>query len=64
MPTGLTKTQEAEIYRIKSFYPYRIAYGIIDKDTGKFEAHAVTSMRIPNKLIREGHEVFILKGVK
>jgi len=59
--TKLTKVQEAEIYRVKSFFPYRIAYGMIDKDTGKFEAHAVTSMRIPNKLTREGHQVFTLK---
>jgi len=57
----LTEAQKAEIYRIKSYYPYRIAYGMIDKDTGKFEAHASTSMRIPNKLTREGHLVFTIK---
>ena len=61
MAKTLTKTQIAEIHRVKSFYPYRIAYGMIDKDTGGFEAHATTSMRIPNKLTREGHLVFIMK---
>lgn len=61
MATGLTKAQEAEIFRVKSFYPYRIAYGVIDKDTGKFEAHATTTMRIPNRLTREGHKIFVLK---
>lgn len=57
----LTKTQEAEVHRMKAYYPYRIAYGMIDKDTGKFEAHATTSMRIVNKLARQGHTVFVLK---
>ena len=57
----LIKAQEVEIHRIKSCCPYRIAYGMIDKDTGKFDVHATTSMRIPNKLTREGHKVFVIK---
>ena len=27
----LNKSQEAEIHRVKAYYPYRIAYGMIDK---------------------------------
>jgi hypothetical protein len=58
----LTSEQQQEIARLQSYFPYRIVYGMIDKDSGKFESHAVTSMRIPNKLAREGHKVFVMKN--
>ena len=58
---------EAELQQINSLvthYPYRIVYGMFDKDTGEFFASAVESMRIPNKLTREGHTVFIVRRKK
>ncbi len=58
MTIELTTGQRQEITSLKSHYPYRIIYGMIDKDTGEFQASAVTTMRIPNKLVREGHTVF------
>ncbi len=61
MELTLTVSQLAELQRLKSHYPYRIIYGMIDRETQRFEAYAVTSMRIPNKLAREGHAVVIFK---
>uniref|UniRef100_A0A6M3LJR8 Uncharacterized protein n=1 Tax=viral metagenome TaxID=1070528 RepID=A0A6M3LJR8_9ZZZZ len=55
----LTSVQQSEILRLRQYYPYRIIIGIINKDTKEFMASAVTNMRIPNKLAREGHEVFV-----
>lgn len=57
----LTQDQINQIQRLKQCFPYRIIYGIIDKDTKEFNSYAVTSMRIPNKLSREGHTVFTIK---
>ena len=61
MELTLTESQLVELQNLKSHYPYRIIYGMVDRDTHKFEAYAVTSMRIPNKLAREGHAVVIFK---
>jgi hypothetical protein len=58
----LTESQTQELARLKAYFPYRIIYGMIDKTTGQFTASAVQNMRIPNKLTRDGHTVFILKG--
>ena len=56
----LTATQQTELTNLKAHFPYRIIYAQIDKDTGEFFAAAVTNMRIPNKLAREGHLVFVV----
>jgi len=58
----LTSEQRQELARLQAYYPYRIIYGMIDKDSGEFFASAVISMRIPNKMAREGHKVFVLKN--
>ncbi len=57
----LTDTQIAEMQRVKSYFPFRIVYGAFNPTTKEFVASAVTTMRIPNKLIREGWEVFTLQ---
>jgi hypothetical protein len=57
----LTQEQTNELLRVKQWKPYAIIFGWINKDTQEFIASFVTSMRIPNKLVREGHTVFILK---
>ena len=46
--------QRAEIAVAKSRFPFRIAYGAFNPTTGEFIASAVTTLRIPNKLAREG----------
>lgn len=60
----LTEAQTAELRRLKSFYPYRIIYGAKNPQTGEWIASAVPTMRIPNKLLREGWQVFMLKASK
>ena len=57
----LTEEQKSQVYFMKAHFPYRIAYGVFDKDTGEFTVSAATSMKMPNKLTREGHKVFVLK---
>jgi hypothetical protein len=56
----LTAEQINQMGFLKQHYPYRIIYGVIDKNTNEFTSSAVSSMRIPNKLTREGHTVFIM----
>lgn len=60
----LTQAQTAELQRLKSFYPFRIIYGARHPRTGEWVASAVSTMRIPNKLAREGWEVFTLRKSK
>lgn len=57
----LTKNQIEELKVLKNCCPFRIIYGMTDKDTNQFSCYAVQSMRIPNKLSREGHNVFVAK---
>lgn len=61
MENVLSEQEKAEMMRLKAYFPYRIVYGVRNED-GTFEASAVTTMRIPNKLTREGKQVFILKA--
>ena len=57
----LNETQEAELRRLKQYFPYRIVYAYLDKDNGDFHANAVHTMAKPNNLSRKGHTVFLLK---
>ena len=57
----LTDNQQADVMRLKAYFPYRIICGIVDKNTSEFSASAFTTMRTPNKLAREGHKVIIFK---
>ena len=50
----LNKEQEAEMIRLKQYFPYRIVWAIIDLETGKFEAHASFNKRQMNKALRDG----------
>lgn len=59
-PTPLTPAQEGELRTLQATFPYRIIYYAIAPD-GEWFASAVTSRRIPNKLAREGHRVFIVR---
>lgn len=57
----LNEQQERELRRLKQYFPFRIVFGVIDKDTAEFSAYAKTTMRTANTLSRKGHAVFVLK---
>lgn len=57
----LTPAQEAQARNMMAFYPYRIIY-VATKHGEDDVVSAVTSMRIPNKLARDGWTVAIVKG--
>lgn len=56
-----TPAQEDEIRSLRGFFPYRIIYAARNPTSGECVISAVTSMRIPNKLAREGWEVVRIK---
>lgn len=58
------ETQVRELQRLKSHYPFRIIYGAFNPATNEWFASAVPTMRIPNKLAREGWQVFTLQASK
>lgn len=53
--------QHAELARLKAYFPYRIVFGVIDKNTGEFFSYCKTTMHAANKLAREGHTVWVWK---
>lgn len=55
---ALTKEQDAQLVRLKQYYPWRIVWGAIVN--GEFESYATTTKHRMNKYLREGHQVFIL----
>jgi hypothetical protein len=57
----LTEAQRSELRRLREMCPFRIVYGAWNPQTGEYFAAAVTSMRIPNRLVREGWEVFTVE---
>jgi hypothetical protein len=54
MSATLNKEQEAEMIRLKQYFPYRIVWATSDLETGKFEAHASFDKRQMNKALRDG----------
>lgn len=56
--------QLQELQSLKNFFPFRIIYGAFNPVTGEWFASAVPTMRIPNKLAREGWQVFTLEVQK
>lgn len=55
----LTPAQTAELSRLKDYFPYRIVFAVIDKDTGAFEAWCKPTMHTANRLARLGHQVAV-----
>lgn len=53
---NLTPEQQQQVEMLRQTFPYRIIY-TAKSPSGEFAASAVTDMRIPNKLAREGWEV-------
>lgn len=58
------EAQITELQNLKNSFPYRIIYGAVNPTTGEWFASAVPTMRIPNKLAREGWQVFTLERGK
>lgn len=57
----LNNEQAQELRRLKQYFPYRIVFGVLNKDTGEFAAYAKLTKHTANKLAREGHQVFLLQ---
>jgi hypothetical protein len=57
----LNESQANEIARMKAYFPYRIVFGVIDKNTGEFFVYAKPTKHTMNKLARDGHQVFTLQ---
>ena len=53
----VTDARRAELARLKSYFPFRIIYGAIHPETAEWRTGAVTTMREPNRLAREGWKV-------
>lgn len=60
MDMNLSDQQVVEMRRMKSYFPYRIVFGVFDKDTGEFSVWAKPTKHAMNRLVREGHAVFTL----
>lgn len=58
------EAQLKELQGLKNSFPFRIIYGAFNPATEEWIASAVTTMRIPNKLSREGWQVFTVKASK
>ena len=56
----LTDEQAAELSMVKKFYPFRIVWGVIYKDSGIFVAFASYTRRNMMKAVRDGHSVFLI----
>lgn len=60
----VTDKQQQEMHNLRLSFPFRIVYGAYNPTTQEWFASAVLNMRIPNKLAREGWEVFTLEVIK
>lgn len=56
----LTVEQEKILRHLKAHFPYRVVFGVLDKDSGEFSSWAKSTKREALKLARQGHAVFIL----
>ena len=56
----LTPQQTAELQRIKQWFPHRIVFGVIDKDTREFAVWATPTMHAAKRLACEGHTVLMV----
>lgn len=57
----LTQEQQSEMRRLKSYFPYRIVWAVINK-AGEFAAYATSDKRAMNKELRAGNSVFQLQS--
>jgi hypothetical protein len=69
MTTNITtyqpnEAQLQELQNLKNSFPFRIIYGAFNPETQEWVASAVATMRIPNRLTREGWQVFTVRASK
>lgn len=55
-----TVEQERELRRLKAYFPYRIVWGEIDRNTQAFSCYASLDRRALNKSLRAGNLVATL----
>jgi len=58
------EAQLQELRNLKNSFPFRIIYGAFNPATNEWIASAVPTMRIPNRLTREGWQVFTVQASK
>ena len=56
----LSSEQQEELRRLLMYYPYRVVFGVLYKDTGEFEAWAKHTRHAANRLARDGHHVVVM----
>jgi hypothetical protein len=56
----ITPEREAELQRLKAYFPARIVYAADKPDGSDWQCSAVLTRRIPNKLMRQGYRVAVL----
>ena len=56
----MNKQQTDQLKRVKAYFPFRICFGVVDKDTGEFSMYAKPTKHLMNKLARDGHKVWYL----
>jgi hypothetical protein len=54
----MNANQEQQMMTMKSYFPFRIVWGKIDKNTGAFEVFANVTKHAMNKAVRDGHKVW------
>lgn len=57
----MTPEQKQKMMNLKKYFPFRIVWSRINKDTGEFEVFADKTKARMNRTVREGHQVFILE---
>lgn len=55
----LTDDQRRRISAAMTYHPFRVAWAMIDQDTGTFEVYTSPDDRQARKAARQGHRVFI-----
>ena len=58
MTAELSPAQIAEVARLKQYFPFRIVWAMLDKNTGEFEAYTHYNRRKMNAAVLQGHHVF------
>ena len=58
----LTEAQTNELKRLKAYFPYRVVFGVIDKQSGEFSAWAKTTKHAMNSQARKGNKVYELSS--
>ena len=50
----MNEQQQAELVRMKQYFPFRIVFGALNPETGEFSVHARKTARPMNEFLRKG----------